>query len=83
MDDLRDIKQALDERDILKGHCETLITLYREFEKVADGLKKENEKLKKTQDPNRQKVLIDLLAQAKRGNGIKAINATMAKIKNK
>ena len=82
MSDLQDIRQGLAERDILKGYCETLLTLNGEYEKVVKSLEKDNDKLKKSQDPERQKVLMDLAAMARSGNGIKSIEARMSKIKN-
>ena len=79
--DLKKIKQALDERDILKGHCKNLVALNREYEEAVVNLVKANNKLKKFKDPGIEKVLIDLIAQADRANGLKSIEAEISTLK--
>ena len=79
--DLRDIEQSITEKTILKGHCDTLIVLNEELEKVVESLEADNQKLKKAQDPKRQKMIMDLAALARKSNGIKSIEAKMSKLK--
>ena len=78
---LQDIKQGLAEKNALKGYCETLLTLNGEYEEIVSSLEKANDKLKKSQDPERQKALMDLAAMARSGNGIKSIESRMSNIK--
>ena len=82
MSDLEAIRQAVVERDALKSYCKKLMTIKDKDSKVMSAQEKEIERLNKTQDPGRQKMIADVAAMARANSGIRDIEEHMSKIKN-